>query len=129
MNNIKFSTVLSFSILLLSIFLSSCGKKKQIKVDHEKWREDILKCGTYRKDNYKSIIKSSKDYIGIHEEDLTVQLGTPEKEGLEKRMKKSIRYQVSGYECDSFALVKKYLVFEFETLRRVRSIYIVAEDI
>lgn len=128
MNTIKFSTIPLLTILFATLLLSSCGEDKSIDVDHKMWREDVVNCGKYRKSTYKSIIKNSEHYIGILEEDITKQLGSPDKEALEKRMKKSIRYQVSGYDCDSLSSVKKFLVFELETLRRVRSIYVIIDN-
>ena len=127
MKSIKFSTVSTLSLIILSIFFLSCGKTQNINVDHKKWISDPSNCGTYRKDVYKSIIKNRDLYIGILEEDVVNQLGNPDVKDLEKRMKKSVHYQISGYDCDSFSTVKKYLVFEFETFRRVKSIYLIAE--
>ena len=128
MNKIKFSTISTLAIIFTSLFLSACGKSKKIDVDHKMWREDLVNCGNYRKSTYKRIIKNSNEYIGILEEDITNQLGSPDKEALEKRMKKSIRYQVTGYDCNSSSSVKKFLVFELETLRRVRSIYVTVDN-
>lgn len=124
MSSIKFSTINFLAVLGFTLGLFSCQDSKKIKVDHTKWQQDLINCGNYRKTVYKSIIKDNQEYIGLNEEEVTAQLGLPEKEALEKRMKKSIRYQVSGYACDSLATVKKYLVFELESLRRVRSIYV-----
>jgi len=123
----KFSTS-TFLLICTALLFSSCGSTPIIKVDQEQWKGAVANCTDYRTKNYKQIVKDKDEYLEISEVELVKQLGSPDKEGLEKRMKKSIKYCVYGCNsCDSTSQITKYLSFELGSLRRVRAIYVIAD--
>lgn len=93
----------------------------------EKWDKneiiDSENCLGYRKSIYKSIIDQQEKLIGMGEVEVTSLFGNPEQVHISKRMRKSVFYCINGCsDCSTPEDQKKYLVVDFETLRRVKTI-------
>lgn len=128
MSMIKLSTKRFLGIFILSSFLSSCSTSLDLGVDAIQWKTDVERCGDYRLNHYKTIIHQKADLIKTDEKVITKLLGKPDKETLEKRMNKNLSYCITGCgTCDSLSNYTKYIVFEFGSLRRLKTIFVTAE--
>jgi hypothetical protein len=134
LKSIKFSTLCkSFYFLAAIILLSSCGKKK-IEIDGFDpiaWQQnrmvDAENCITYREKNYRKLLDDQKFWVGKEDGELREFLGTEDKLIPGNRLKDSKAYCIKGCEmCDSSEFTK-YLVFDFETFKRIKTIRIAIE--
>lgn len=125
---VKLSTTRLLGVLLVCGLVSSCSEGLDLGIDGLQWKTDTENCGEYRLNHYKTILSKKNELIKTDEKDLTALLGKPDKETLEKRMSKNLSYCISGCEeCDSLSSYTKYIVFEFGSLRRLRTIFVTAE--
>lgn len=128
---IKFSTVLKrFIFTGLSILLISC-QSNDFKIegfDELAWKEnkmiDSSKCISYREQNFKLLLNNKDLFIKMNDKELMDFLGEPDNESLNGHLKKSKMYCVKGCnECEKVSY-KKYLSFDFETFKRLKSVRI-----
>jgi hypothetical protein len=128
---IKFSTVLKrFIFTGLSILLFSC-QSNDFKIDgfdELAWKEnkmiDSSKCLSYREQNFKLLLNNKDLFIKMNDKELMDFLGEPDKESLSGHLKKSKMYCIKGCnECKKESY-KKYLAFDFETFKRLKSVRI-----
>jgi hypothetical protein len=133
-NSIKFSTVYK-TIALTSVLacLLSCNSNS-IKIDNfdaQAWKDNTFidknQCISYRKQNFKLLIDNQDLFLGKSDPELSSFLGTPDKESISGHLKKSKMYCIDGcQDCETKAH-KRYLVFDFETFKRIKSVRIVVE--
>ena len=129
---IKFSTIVKTiitSFCLFAIFSCDSTSDKLEGFSQKDWEKneiiDSINCISYRESIYKTLIDQQKILQGKSEIEIFQLFGKPDQDHISKRMRKSAYYCINGcYECSEKNNLVKYLVVDFETLRRAKTIRI-----
>lgn len=133
---IKFSTILktiTTSLCLFLIFGCESAPNSITGFSPEDWEKneiiDSIECVSYRETVYKNLIDQQDKLKGKSEIEIFQLFGKPDQDHISKRMRKSAYYCIQGcYDCSEDKSTGKFLVVDFETLRRAKTIRIAIEQ-
>lgn len=131
----KFSTLFkSLGLCITLAIIFSCNSSEPIQIngfDSKAWKSkkmiDSNNCLSYRKEKFNLLYKNQTVFLGKTDQELIDFLGNPDSENLNGRLKKSKMYCIDGCNpCDKKEYTR-FLVFDFETFKRLKSMRIVVE--